>query len=134
MAVPRQGVQATIDLFGRREQVYFYNTFLARHPSSRLAGGPGIGEIEVARDGATGDVHALRGPTFASVQFHAASVLTRNGLAVMDDLVTGALRGRHSSPRVSCLGDAEQPSQPVYLPLGWTSPALLSSAARSVVG
>ena len=94
MAVPNQGVRRTIDLFGKREPVYFYNTFVASHPSHLLHGGPGVGPVEVSRDLTTGEVHALRGATFASMQFHAASVMTRGGLSLMDTLVTGVLQGR----------------------------------------
>ncbi len=39
----------------------------------------------------TGEVHGLRGPGFTSVQFHPESVMTRNGAAILDSLVTGAL-------------------------------------------
>lgn len=94
MAVPNQGVRRTADLFGQLEPVYFYNTFVAIHPSDLLEGGPGVGPVEVARDLTTGEVHALRGAGFASMQFHAASVMTRGGLTLMDTLVTGVLRDR----------------------------------------
>jgi len=75
---PNQGVQKQIDLFGGPERVGFYNTFalLADHDEFHA---DGIGPVQVSRDPATGEVHALSGPGFASMQFHPESVLTREG-------------------------------------------------------
>ncbi|MEU5534591.1 anthranilate synthase family protein [Streptomyces sp. NPDC020362] len=87
---PHQGVQQDIDLFGRRERVGFYNSFVARSASDRLSL-PGVGDVEVGRDAATGDVHALRGPYFAGVQFHAESVLTQDGVRILGTLLAGVL-------------------------------------------
>ncbi len=88
---PNQGVRRTVDLFGTAEQVYFYNTFAA-HSDSDLLESPLVADyIDVARDPATGEVHGLRGPGFASVQFHPESVMTRHGTEILDNLVTGAL-------------------------------------------
>lgn len=88
---PNQGVQREIDLFGRTEKVGFYNSFTAmsEHDWVHCLGIPG--RIEVSRDPATGDVHALRGPRFASVQFHPESVLTRNGSAIIAALLAAPL-------------------------------------------
>ncbi|GGW52498.1 anthranilate synthase family protein [Streptomyces caelestis] len=91
--VPYQGAQTTIDLFGRPETVGFYNSFVARcdegaHQELAAHG------VEVSR-AANGEVHALRGPGFAGVQFHPESVLTLNGAAVVRDLV-GQLRGTNT--------------------------------------
>ncbi|MFJ2777811.1 anthranilate synthase family protein [Kitasatospora sp. NPDC087315] len=85
--VPYQGAQETVDLFGTRRTVGFYNTFTARcsdEDAARLA----AEGIEVSRDALTGDVHALRGAGFAGLQFHPESVLTRDGV----DIVAGLLR------------------------------------------
>jgi phenazine biosynthesis protein phzE len=38
-----------------------------------------------------GEVHALRGPHFTSVQFHAESVLTRDGERIIGDLLVEAM-------------------------------------------
>ncbi|RSS29561.1 anthranilate synthase family protein [Streptomyces sp. WAC08452] len=88
--VPYQGAQTEIDLFGRRETVGFYNSFTARCDDESAAELAAHG-VEVSR-AAGGDVHALRGPGFAGVQFHPESVLTLNGAAVVRELV-GQLRG-----------------------------------------
>ncbi|MFI6206015.1 anthranilate synthase family protein [Streptomyces sp. NPDC051041] len=83
-AEPNQGVQRTIDLFGRRERVGFYNTFTAVSPADHRDV-PGVGRVAVSRDPATGEVDALRGPRFASFQFHAESVLTVDGPRLFAD-------------------------------------------------
>ncbi|MFD5774763.1 anthranilate synthase family protein [Streptomyces fungicidicus] len=88
--VPYQGAQTEIDLFGRPETVGFYNSFVARcdeDTARELA----AHDVEVSR-AANGEVHALRGPGFAGVQFHPESVLTLNGAAIVRELV-GQLRG-----------------------------------------
>jgi 2-amino-4-deoxychorismate synthase len=46
--------------------------------------------VEIARD-RDGTVHALRGPAFAGVQFHAESVLSRDGMIVLADLLVPLL-------------------------------------------
>ncbi|MER6632490.1 anthranilate synthase family protein [Streptomyces sp. NPDC000987] len=88
--VPYQGAQTTIDLFGRSETVGFYNSFVARCDDEAAEELAAHG-VEVSRT-AGGEVHALRGPGFAGVQFHPESVLTLNGAAVVGELM-GQLRG-----------------------------------------
>nr|UUJ74618.1 Pzm6 [Streptomyces sp.] len=90
--VPNQGTRREIDLFGRIEQVGFYNTFAARGGEDKRDCG-GVGAVEVSRDPDTGEVHALRGPHFASVQFHPESVLTRDGVRIVGALLTGLPEG-----------------------------------------
>lgn len=74
---PLQGVQQSIDYFGRQEAVGFYNTFcpvLADVPPSGVS-------VATAPDGRS--VMALRGPHFASFQFHLESVLTSNSIPIL---------------------------------------------------
>ena len=83
-----QGTQSRVDLapvVPREEVVGFYNTFVGR-PDGPLPPG-----VEVATDPATGDVHTLVGPHFRGVQFHAESILTENGYALLRDLVLDLL-------------------------------------------
>ncbi|WP_234542600.1 anthranilate synthase family protein [Streptomyces shenzhenensis] len=88
--VPYQGAQTSVDLFGRPETVGFYNSFVARcdEEAARELAAHGV---EVSRAG-NGEVHAVRGPGFAGVQFHPESVLTLNGAAVVRELI-GQLHG-----------------------------------------
>ncbi|MEU6557517.1 anthranilate synthase family protein [Streptomyces sp. NPDC046915] len=83
--VPYQGAQTTVDLFGREETVGFYNSFVARC-DDEAAAGLTAHRVEVSR-AANGEVHALRGPGFASVQFHPESVLTLNGAAIVTEML-----------------------------------------------
>ncbi|MET8769010.1 anthranilate synthase family protein [Streptomyces sp. NPDC004658] len=83
--VPYQGAQTEIDLFGRPETVGFYNSFVA-HCDDEAARELAAHGVEVSR-AANGEVHALRGPGFAGVQFHPESVLTLNGAAVVRELI-----------------------------------------------
>ncbi|SDY95851.1 phenazine biosynthesis protein phzE [Amycolatopsis xylanica] len=89
-AEPNQGVQKEIDLFGKREKVGFYNTFAAESHAGAFAL-PGLGWVEVSRDAATGEVHALRGRDFASLQFHPESLLTADGVRILRDRVSALL-------------------------------------------
>ncbi|MCO1574552.1 chorismate-binding protein [Crossiella sp. SN42] len=95
--VPNQGVQREVELFGEREVVGFYNTFAARSDDDRLEH-PEAGLVEISRDPLTGEVNALRGNRFASMQFHAESVLTLNGPAILHRLLDTMLR----VPEVQC--------------------------------
>lgn len=83
---PHQGLQKSVDVFGTPASIGFYNTFTARVP----AGTTRAGEAEIAAD-AEGDVYALRGPGFASVQGHLESILSRDGMTTLQRLVEQAL-------------------------------------------
>ena len=83
-----QGTQSRVDLspvLPREEVVGFYNTFVGR-PAGALPPG-----VEVATDPATGDVHTLVGPHYRGVQFHAESILTENGFALLREVVLDLL-------------------------------------------
>ncbi|MCX5344087.1 anthranilate synthase family protein [Streptomyces atratus] len=86
--VPYQGTQTRIDLFGRPETVGFYNSFTARCDDGAVTELAAHG-VEASLDEATGELHALRGPGFASVQFHPESVLTLRGATIVAGLLAG---------------------------------------------
>ena len=88
--VPFQGAQERIDFFGRPETVGFYNTFTARCDDTTAAE-LAMHRVELSRDAETGEVHALRGPGFAGVQFHPESVLTLDGASVTAQLLAAVL-------------------------------------------
>ncbi|RSS80752.1 anthranilate synthase family protein [Streptomyces sp. WAC06614] len=94
-SVPNQGVQREIDLFGTTERVGFYNTYAAQCLDDKLDAGD-LGMIEVSRDPRTCEVHALRGPHFASMQFHAESVLTVDGPRILGEALLGVVGVRVS--------------------------------------
>ncbi|GGW27575.1 phenazine-specific anthranilate synthase component I [Streptomyces galilaeus] len=88
--VPYQGAQTRVELFGREVTVGFYNSFVARCDDDARQELAAHG-VEVNR-AENGEVHALRGPGFAGVQFHPESVLTLDGTAIVAELM-GQLRG-----------------------------------------
>ncbi|THA38797.1 anthranilate synthase family protein [Streptomyces sp. A1547] len=87
-AEPAQGAQTRIDFFGREEVVGFYNTYTAHCPDE-VADRLSQQGVEVSRDAVTGEVHALRAPAFAGVQFHPESVLTLDGAQLLSELLAG---------------------------------------------
>ncbi|MDX2600093.1 chorismate-binding protein [Streptomyces caniscabiei] len=93
--VPNQGVQKEINLFGSLERVGFYNAFAARSDEDK-ADCPGIGVLEISRSPETGEIHALRGPHFSSLQFHAESLLTRDGPRILREATARLLHDRVS--------------------------------------
>ncbi|WP_125132468.1 chorismate-binding protein [Microbacterium sp. 10M-3C3] len=99
LARPHQGLQLTVDVFGEPASIGFYNTFTARVAPGTTQRGVTIGSggrtteipVDVAADAASGDVYALRGPRFASVQGHLESILSRDGMRTLERLVAHAL-------------------------------------------
>ncbi|SCK27892.1 phenazine biosynthesis protein phzE [Streptomyces sp. WMMB 714] len=100
-ARPYQGAQEEIDLFGRRETVGFYNSYALRCGPQGGTPGPGAvpAGVEVSRDAASGEVHALRGPGFAGVQFHPESVLTLDGPGIVSELLAGLVPAGRTGSR-----------------------------------
>ncbi|MBO0980620.1 chorismate-binding protein [Microbacterium sp. SD291] len=84
---PHQGLQKAVPVFGEDASIGFYNTFTARV----APGTTKVGDAGVSADPATGDVYALRGERFASVQGHLESILSRDGIRTLERLVTQAL-------------------------------------------
>ncbi|HEU4346655.1 MAG TPA: aminodeoxychorismate/anthranilate synthase component II, partial [Actinoplanes sp.] len=86
---PYQGVARDVDLFGVTRRVGFYSSFTAVSPADAIDSP--FGPVEIARDPADGTVHALRGNGFAGLQFHPESVLSRDGMTVLGELVPALL-------------------------------------------
>ena len=78
-----QGTQSTVSIGGQPEAVGFYNTFVGRH----LDGDVLPDGVRVEADAPTGDIHLVAGPHFRGVQFHAESILTENGVALLQRLM-----------------------------------------------
>lgn len=119
LAQPHQGLQKSVDVFGEAASIGFYNTFTARVAPGTTERGLWIrgvranGEAsgaespfplaadpetltldlpaEVAADPETGDVYAMRGREFASVQGHLESILSRDGMRTLERLIAHAL-------------------------------------------
>ncbi|MEV4774451.1 chorismate-binding protein [Microbacterium sp. LWH12-1.2] len=84
---PHQGLQKSVPVFGEDASIGFYNTFTAR----ATPGTTSIIGADVSADPASGDVYALRGEGFASVQGHLESILSRDGIRTLGRLVSHAL-------------------------------------------
>ncbi|WP_213456510.1 chorismate-binding protein [Rhizomonospora bruguierae] len=93
---PYQGLQRDVEMFGSTRRVGFYSTFTALADEDEVA--TGYGRVRLARDAGDGAVHALRGEFFAGVQFHPESVLSRDGVAVLSDLLPALLPATLPAP------------------------------------
>jgi phenazine biosynthesis protein phzE len=82
-----QGTQTSVGVLGRQERVGFYNTFVARAGADTAL----PADVVVDADSDTGDVHAIHGPHYRGVQFHAESILTENGFDIVRELLLGLL-------------------------------------------
>ena len=87
LEAPHQGLQKIVPVFGEDASIGFYNTFTARVTPGTTA----VTGAEVSADADTGDVFALRGQSFASVQGHLESILSRDGIRTLERLIATAL-------------------------------------------
>ncbi len=81
-----QGTQSPVTVDGDPYRVGFYNTFVGRAGGAALPDG-----VTVDADPESGDVHALRGPHYRGIQFHAESILTERGYDLLHMLVRDVL-------------------------------------------
>jgi phenazine biosynthesis protein phzE len=84
-----QGTQAEVTLDQGPEQVGFYNTFVGRGTAADLPEG-----VTAFRDESTGDIHMVAGEHFRGIQFHAESILTENGYALLQRLILELVTGQ----------------------------------------
>jgi 2-amino-4-deoxychorismate synthase len=91
---PNQGTQRRVDLFGSSQLCGFYNSFAAGAPADELLLARARGRVDLSRDDATGEVYAMRGARFASLQFHPESILTQRGQDILADACNHALGHR----------------------------------------
>ncbi len=84
---PLQGSQVKIDLFGQEEMVGFYNTF------APLAGSA-TGRFEISTIPKLQEVVAIRSEHFAGFQFHPESILSANGVHILQDSIDRLLKVR----------------------------------------
>jgi phenazine biosynthesis protein phzE len=87
---PNQGLQRHIGFFGRSETVGFYNTFTALCDDDEFC--CNTGAVSVSRDQQTGQIFGLRGRRFASLQFHAESILTIDGPRILCEAIEAAIK------------------------------------------
>ena len=83
---PNQGAQRAIDYFGRIEICGFYNSYSAYADADRQSSSA-RGILQFSRDGRSGEIHAIRGRKLGTLQFHAESVLTRNGVDILAEIM-----------------------------------------------
>lgn len=77
--VPFQGLQKEIDLFGKKQNVGFYNSFFSIDK--------GEIDVEISKNPEDNKVYAMKGKNFISFQFHFESVLTQNSLEIMQSSI-----------------------------------------------
>jgi phenazine biosynthesis protein phzE len=87
MPAPAQGLQRDIDFFGRRERVGCYHAFAAYSDVDVLVPPLLARPVELSRDRATGEVHAMRARGLRSAQFHPESVLTGRGPGLLREMM-----------------------------------------------
>jgi 2-amino-4-deoxychorismate synthase len=93
LPAPRQGVRLNADVFGTTAAIGYYNTFGARLTTTTSAAGDDpVARLALEPSFDTdGVLTALRGRGVASVQGHLESVLSADGLTVLDALTRHVL-------------------------------------------
>jgi phenazine biosynthesis protein phzE len=92
LPVPRQGVRLDADVFGTTAAIGYYNTFGAQLSTIAAADDDPMAWLALEQSFDTdGVLTALRGPGVASVQGHLESVLSADGLTVLDALTRHVL-------------------------------------------
>lgn len=85
LPAPRQGVQKTVDLFGKSYDIGFYNTFAGKTSDAAPQG------VSIAAD-EEGYIHALHADRFGSIQGHLESILSHDGYDILRDELTRLLK------------------------------------------
>jgi phenazine biosynthesis protein phzE len=95
---PNQGLQAEIGHFGVRRTVGFYNAFsgIARPTTPPIH--PLGTQVHVSANPETGEIHGLQGNNFTSTQFHPESILSLDGLAILQNSLNYLLDQSKSEP------------------------------------
>jgi len=88
--VPDQGIQRRFRLFERDVRVGFYSTFTACSAVDELWS-PEFGQLRVSRDPDSGEVYGLHGRQLRSYQFHPESILSMDGVSILQDALTALL-------------------------------------------
>lgn len=91
LSEPNQGIQREINLFGKRELVGFYNTFVAKNDNEMVSKMNQL-SVEVYNDPLTQEIHALKGSHFVSLQFHPESILTQYGINIIANSIGGIIK------------------------------------------
>ncbi|GAA3735111.1 hypothetical protein GCM10022225_17070 [Plantactinospora mayteni] len=111
---PYQGLCRDVTIFDTVARVGFYSSYTALADADGLD--TAYGPVRLARDLVDGAVHALRGPTYAGVQFHPESVLSRDGMAVLTEVVGWLLPAPAGSAPTT--GVSRSPAAGTALPPG----------------
>jgi len=81
---PTQGMQKTINLYGKEQKVALYNSFSARGDSP---------DIDFVKDD-NGNIMAMRQDGLEGLQFHPESVMSENGYGILKDSLVRLVGGK----------------------------------------
>lgn len=88
LAKPQQGVMRQVAIAGREVRVGFYNSFAAMQPRPALS----PEGTDVWFDPRSREIHGFRSSAVLSLQFHAESVLSMDGVNLVRDLLADLLQ------------------------------------------